>query len=116
MKCKWVSKKKLLSDGSLDKYKARCTVKGFTQRSGIDCKETFAPTPRAETGRIMLVLAHQFGWHRRQGDVPSAFLNPKLDIDLYMEMPEGCKRDGLSYASEKVYMDLSRLQPCGTMT
>lgn len=94
MKCKWVFKKKFLSDGSINKYKARCTVKGFTQRSGIDYKETFAPTPRAETGRIMLALAHRFGWHRRQGDVPSAFLNPKLDIDLYMEMPEGFRKDG----------------------
>lgn len=93
MKSKWVFKKKYLADGSLDKYKARCTVKGFTQRSGIDYQETFAPTPRAETGRIMLVLAHRFGWHRRQGDVPTAFLNPDLDVDLYMEMPEGFKKE-----------------------
>lgn len=65
MKCKWVFKTKFLADGSLDKYRARCTVKGFTQRSGIDYKETFAPTPRAETGRIMLALSHRFGWYRR---------------------------------------------------
>lgn len=94
MKSKWVFKKKLLADGSLDKYKARCTVKGFTQRPGIDYKETSAPTPRAETGRIMLVLAHRFGWHRQQGDVPAAFLNPDLDIDLYMELPDGFKKEG----------------------
>ncbi|KAI1002331.1 hypothetical protein K3495_g5871 [Podosphaera aphanis] len=94
MKCKWVFKKKFLPDGSLDKYKARCTVKGFTQRAGIDFKETFAPTPRADTGRILLALAHRFGWHRRQGDVPAAFLNPDLDVDLYMEMPEGFKEEG----------------------
>lgn len=91
MKCKWVFKKKFLADGSLEKYRARCTVKGFTQRRGIDYHETFAPTPRPETGRIVLVLAHIFNWHRRQGDVPVAFLNPDLDVDLYMEMPEGFK-------------------------
>ncbi|KAI0994963.1 hypothetical protein K3495_g13218, partial [Podosphaera aphanis] len=78
MKCKWVFKKNFLADGSLDKYKARCTVKGFTQHAGIYFKETFAPTPRADTGRILLALAHRFGWHRRQGDVPAAFLNPDL--------------------------------------
>ena len=82
-------KTKYHADGTLDKRRVRCTAKGFTQRFGIDYKETFAPTPRPETGRILLVLAHQFGWHRRQGDVPTAFLNPDLDIDLYMEMPEG---------------------------
>ncbi|KAI0991324.1 hypothetical protein K3495_g16863 [Podosphaera aphanis] len=42
----------------------------------------------------MPVLAHQFGWHRRQGDVPTAFLNPDLDIDLYMEMPQGYEKEG----------------------
>lgn len=73
---------------------ARCTVKGFTQRYGIDYKETYAPTPRSETGRILLALAHRFGWHRYQGDVPAAFLNPDLDVDLYMELPESFKKDG----------------------
>ncbi|KAI0993176.1 hypothetical protein K3495_g15008 [Podosphaera aphanis] len=87
MKCKWVFKKKFLADESVERWKARCTAKGFTQKFGIDYQETFAPTPRPETGRIMLVLAHYLGWHRRQGDVPTAFLNPDLDIDLYMEMP-----------------------------
>lgn len=92
MKFKWVFKKKFLADGSHEKYRARCTVKGYNQRSDIDYKETFAPTPRAETGRIMLVLAHRFGWYRKQGDVPGAFLNPNLDVDLYMEMPEGFQK------------------------
>lgn len=49
----------------LDKYRARYTVKGYTQRLGIDYKETFEATPRVETGRIMLVLVHRFGWHRQ---------------------------------------------------
>ncbi|KAI1004337.1 hypothetical protein K3495_g3875 [Podosphaera aphanis] len=94
MKCKWVFKKKYLANGDIEKYKARCTAKGFTQRHGIDYKETFSPTPRPETGRIMLVLAHQLSWHRRQGDVPTAFLNPNLDIELFMELPKGFEREG----------------------
>ncbi|KAI0990724.1 hypothetical protein K3495_g17463, partial [Podosphaera aphanis] len=93
MKCKWVFKKKYLANGDIDKWKARCTAKGFTQRQGIDYQETFAPTPRPETGRILLVLAHQLGWHRRQGDVPTAFLNPDLKIDLFMELPKGFEKE-----------------------
>ncbi|KAI1006561.1 hypothetical protein K3495_g1663 [Podosphaera aphanis] len=93
MKCKWVFKKIYLANGDIEKYKAHCTFKGFTQRQGIDYHETFAPTPRAETGRIILVLAHQLGWHRKQGDVPPAFLNPDLNIDLFMELPKGYERD-----------------------
>ncbi|POS85479.1 hypothetical protein EPUL_002299 [Erysiphe pulchra] len=69
-------------------------LKGYTQRKGIDYQETFAPTPRVETGRILLVLAHQFGWHKRQGDVPTAFLNPDLNIDLYMDIPQGFEKEG----------------------
>lgn len=84
-------KEKFLADGSLEKYRARCTVKGLTQRRGIDHHEIFAPILRPETGRVMLVLAHIFNWHRRQGEVPVAFLNPDLDVDLYMEMLEGFK-------------------------
>ncbi|KAI0992849.1 hypothetical protein K3495_g15335, partial [Podosphaera aphanis] len=94
MKCKWVFKKKFLANGDIEKYKARCTAKGFTQRQGIDYHETFAPTPRPETGRIILVLAHQLGWQRKQGDVPTAFLNPDLNIDLFMELPKGYEKDG----------------------
>ncbi|KAI1000751.1 hypothetical protein K3495_g7446 [Podosphaera aphanis] len=94
MKCKWVFKKKFLANGDIEKYKARCTAKGFTQRQGIDYHEPFAPTPRPETGRIILVLAHQLGWHRKQGDVLTAFLNPDLNIDLFMELPKGYEKDG----------------------
>lgn len=93
MKSKRVFKKKFQSDGTLDKYRARCTVQGFTQRPGIDFKETFAPTPRPETGRIMLALEHIFGWHRLQGDVPVSFLNPDPDVNLYMDLPERFKKE-----------------------
>lgn len=106
MKTKWVFKRKNKADGTLEKHRARCTVKGFTQRLSIDYKEKFAPTPRPETGQIMLALAHCFGWHRRQGGVPAAFLNPDLDVDLYMELPEGFKKDNKIVLIKKVLYGL----------
>ena len=30
--CKWVFKKKLMSDGTIDKYKARLVTKGYTPK------------------------------------------------------------------------------------
>ena len=34
--CKWLFKRKLKQDGSIEKYKARLVVKGFKQRKNLD--------------------------------------------------------------------------------
>ena len=33
--CKWVFKKKLMPDGTIEKYKARLVAKGYTQKEGL---------------------------------------------------------------------------------
>lgn len=68
-------------------------MKGYAQKFCIDYNETFAPTPKSETGRMIFALAHKFGWYRRRGDVPTASLILDLDLDLYLELPEGYKKD-----------------------
>jgi hypothetical protein len=40
--CKWILKKKLKPDGTVDKYKARLVAKGFRQRENIDFFDTFS--------------------------------------------------------------------------
>ena len=54
---KWVYCHKFLSDNSLDCYKARWVLRGFTQRPGIDYEETFSLVIKPATVRVVLTLA-----------------------------------------------------------
>nr|GEV31655.1 reverse transcriptase domain-containing protein [Tanacetum cinerariifolium] len=56
---KWIFKKKIKADGTIDKYKARLVIKGFRQRE-----------------------VHQM-------DAKKAFLNGDLEEEIYMNQPEG---------------------------
>lgn len=46
-------------DGRVLRYKARLVAKGYSQESGIDYHETFAPVVRYSSIRILLAIAAQ---------------------------------------------------------
>jgi hypothetical protein len=92
--CKWVYRIKYKENGEIDKYKARLVTKGFAQKEGIDYEETFAPTAKWNTIRVVLALAAQNGWKVHQMDVKSAFLNGDLQEDVYMTQPPGFEVSG----------------------
>lgn len=54
---KWVFRHKLKADDSLERYKARWVVRGFSQRPGVDFDETFSPVVKAATIRVVLTIA-----------------------------------------------------------
>jgi hypothetical protein len=54
---KWLFHHKLTSAGSLDRYKARWVLRGFTQRPGLDYNETFNPVVKFAIVRDVLSLA-----------------------------------------------------------
>jgi hypothetical protein len=59
---KWIFKHKLKADDSLDRYKARWVLRGFTQRPGVDYDETFSRVVKPTTVRTLLTLAVSRGW------------------------------------------------------
>jgi hypothetical protein len=87
--CKWIFKKKLKADGTIDKYKARLVAKGYTQQKGIDYFDTCSPVARISTIRVLLALAAIHKMIIHQMDVKTAFLNGDLEEEIYMSQPEG---------------------------
>ena len=77
------------ADGSIKKYKARFVACGLTQKEGIDYDETFALVAKYTTIRTIISLAAVFGWKLHQMDVKTAFLNGKIDEEVYIEQLEG---------------------------
>ena len=64
---------KTKADGSLEKYKARYVATGFRQIEGTDYSDTFAPTSKPESFRLILSLAAKENFLLRQMDVKSAY-------------------------------------------
>ena len=89
IECKWVYKTKKVSLSNIERYKARLEAKGFTQKEGIDYKETFSLVSKKDSLRIILVLVAHFDFELQQMDVKTTFLDKELEKEVYMKQPEG---------------------------
>ena len=90
---KFVLKAKKNSKGIVVRYKARLVAQGFSQREGIDFKETFAPVAKFTSIRLLLALAAKHGYEVQQADVDSAFVQADLHSSevVYMNVPLGMR-------------------------
>ncbi|GJW85862.1 integrase, catalytic region, zinc finger, CCHC-type containing protein [Tanacetum coccineum] len=86
---KWLFKKKTDMDGNIHTYKARLVAKGFTQTYGVDYEETFSPVADIKAIRILIAIAAYYDYEILQIGVKTAFLNGRLNEDVYMVQPEG---------------------------
>ncbi|KAI3680869.1 hypothetical protein L6452_35646 [Arctium lappa] len=86
---KWVFRNKLDEHGTVTRNKARLVAQGYRQEEGIDYDETFAPVARLEAIRLFLAYAVYKDFIVYQMDVKLAFLNGKLNEEVYVEQPPG---------------------------
>ena len=55
--CKWISKRKMKTNGSIDKYKARLIAKGYKEKESLDYFDTDSPVTRITSIRMLIVIA-----------------------------------------------------------
>ena len=80
--CKWIFKRNLKQDGSIEKYKARLVAKGFKQRNDVDYFDTFAPVTRIASIRVLIALDSIHNLVIHQMDVKTTFLNGDLEEEI----------------------------------
>ena len=64
-------------------------AKGYTQRKGIDYRETYAPVVKHTALRVIFSLVAALDLDMIQLDVKTAFLHCELEEEMFMEQPEG---------------------------
>ena len=91
---RWVFKRKVGSNGIVERYKARLVARGYSQKFGEDYDETFSPLVRFESIRMIVSLAAHHRLQLHQMDVTTAFLNGELEEEVFMKQPEGFVKRG----------------------
>ena len=83
-----------LGPNEQEKFKARYVAKGYSQIENIDYRETFSPTARITSIRMLMQLAVQYNFIVHQMDVKTAYLNANIDCEIYVEQPPGFVKKG----------------------
>ncbi|CAI7829183.1 unnamed protein product, partial [Closterium sp. NIES-53] len=69
--------------GSPPAFKARYVAQGFSQRQGVDYFQTFSPTPKMTTLRVLLHVAVQRDYELHSLDFSTPFLQGSLHEEIW---------------------------------
>ncbi|CAI7903143.1 unnamed protein product [Closterium sp. NIES-53] len=68
-------------------FKARCVARGFSQREGVDFFQTFAPTPKMTTLRVLLHVVAQRDYELHSLEFSTTFLQGSLHEEVWLRRP-----------------------------
>ncbi|CAI7798688.1 unnamed protein product [Closterium sp. NIES-54] len=68
-------------------FKARYVARDFSQREGVDFFQTFSPTPKMTTLRVLLHVAAQRDYELHSLDFSTAFLQGSLHEEIWLRRP-----------------------------
>jgi hypothetical protein len=103
--CMWVYVYKFDKHGRFQKCKARLVVRGDQQVKNIH-EETYAATLAGRSFRTLMAIAARFDLELIQYDAVNAFVNARLDKDIFMRMPPGYRKPGTILMLQKALYGL----------
>lgn len=89
IKCRWVYALKYDENGNVIRAKSRLVAKGFSQKPGLEYDLTHSPVIAAETFRLLCAIIAINNLGTLQVDIKNAYLNGKIDMEVYIEQPVG---------------------------
>ena len=112
---KWVFRAKKDAAGKVVRYKARLVAQGFSQVSGVNYFDTFAPVARLASIRSVLAMAAVNDYEIHQIDIKGAYLNGKLTSEetIYMKQAPGYAAAGLQNKVCRLFKTLYGLKQSG---
>ena len=110
---RWIFKAKTDKHGKVVRHKARLVARGFSQIPDQDYHETYSPTVRFESVRLLMKLAAEEGMTISHHDVNTAFLYGVLDENIYMQPPDGVQvKQGMVCKLKKSLYGLKQSSRC----
>ena len=87
--CTWAFDIKRDMKLKIARFKARLCARGYSQVKGIDWFRKHSHAVPLDIFRLFLAKMAQLGYEVTEIDYKTAYLNAKLDVDVYMKQPKG---------------------------